>query len=418
MPDEQKAKYQYQRAIIAIFKAYYAFYVSDINGSIPYSEAFQGRYGGTFTPKYDKQQDLFTALDQEIKDAIAVLESSPAAAQTPLGNNDPFYTGSSNQTLSWIKAGNALRLKMAMRLMKRDPAKLQTIANEVIGDANQMSNIDDSWVLYTGPAYANSNGNWNPAGFAASKTVIDFMLAKNDPRLRIYYRPNKDGNYVGSYSSPDESRLPANQPLYTVADTLSQLQHRLFTPDYDEGNGAGDGVAFFPIITYAEYCFIRADLAARGITSGDAADWYNKGVTASIEFYNKRAIAAKVENYTAVDATEISNYLATAGIAFDPAKATEQIACQAYLDFFRQPSEAWAWWKRTGYPNTTSVLPWAELTSNGSVMKLPRRAALTVLPPTDLNYNNQQEAYTEMAQDPDFGSGPGDAFGRVWWDKQ
>jgi len=54
-------------AIASIYKAYYAFYVSDINGSIAYSEAFQARYGGTLTPVYDPQASLFDTLDTQIK---------------------------------------------------------------------------------------------------------------------------------------------------------------------------------------------------------------------------------------------------------------------------------------------------------------------------------------------------------------
>lgn len=419
MPEAEKAKRMYQKAIIQIFKAYFAFYVSDINGSIPYSEAFQARYGGTLTPKYDTQQELFNTLDQEVKTAVATLKTSQSTAQSLFGINDPFFGSSSDQVAAWTKAGNALRLKMGMRLMKRDPSKLQTIATEVIADPIQMASIDDSWALYTGPSYAGSTGNYNPAGFLASKPIVDFMLAKADPRLRIFYRPNEtEGKFVGSFTSPDESRLPANQPLYATSGAISQLQHRIFTPNFDEGSGVGAGQAFFPFLTYAEYCFLRADLIARNITDGDAKEWYDKGVTASIEYYNRRAVAAEVENFTRVTPNEISTYLAAPGVAFDASKATEQIACQAYLDFYRQPSEAWAWWKRTGFPNTSSVLPWSELTSNGSPMTVARRASINVLPTTSLNYENQQSAINEMEQDPGFGAGPNDTFGRVWWDKQ
>jgi hypothetical protein len=418
-PEEEKAKRIHQKAIMQIFKAYYAFYVSDINGSMPYTEAFQGRYEGTLTPKYDTQQELFNVLDQEIKDAVSTLKTAQPVAQTMLGTNDPFFGSSSDQVTAWVKAGNALRLKIGMRLMKRDLAILTTIATEVIADPVQMSGIDDSWALYTGASYADANGNWNPAGFLASKPIVDFMIAKSDPRLRIFYRRNvAAGLYVGSFPSPDASRLPANQPLYNTPGAISELQHRLFAPGYNEGNGVGDGQGFYPYLTYAEYCFLRADLIARNITPGDAKEWYEKGVRASIEYYNKRAVAAKVEDFAAVTSAEITAYLAAPGVAFNPAIATEQIACQAYLDFFRQPSEAWAWWKRTGFPNTTSVLPWANLTSNGSAMKLARRASINVLPSTNLNYQNQQDALTIMGQDPGFGTSPNDVFGRIWWDQQ
>ena len=407
----------YQNSIANIYKAYYAFYTSDINGSIPYSQAFQARYGGTLTPVYDPQQQLFDTLDLQIKAAVATLETSQPVNQVLYAAYDPFYKG---VALQWAKAGNALRLKIAMRLMKRDPSKLASIAAEVIADANQMSTIDDSWVLIVGPSFADANGNYNPTGILASKPLVTFMQTNADPRLRIFYRKNGQGIYFGSPTDPDTCSLPFYQTLYQAKDTpFSTIQYRLFTPNYAETPGvAGTGDGFFPVITYAEYCFIRAELGARGITGDNAATWYTNGVTASINFYDERATAAKISNYTAVSSTEISTYLATPGITFDPTSAIEQITCQAYLDFFKQPSEAWAWWKRNGYPNTTSVVAWSPLTSNGTVLKLTRRASLSVLAPSDANYKNQQAAFTLMAADPGFGTGPSDAFGRVWWDQQ
>jgi hypothetical protein len=282
-----------------------------------------------------------------------------------------------------------------------------------------MSSVADSWVLSTGASFADAGGNFNPSGFLAARPVVDFMKAKADPRLRLFYRPNGKGVYVGSPTAPDTAKLPAYQALYAGSDTaFSTLQQRLFTPNYNDGSGAGTGDGFYPVLTYAEYCFIRAELGARAITNDAAATWYTKGITASINFYDQRAGKAKVTGYNAVTPAEIADYLAMPGITYDPAKGIEQIACQAYLDFYRQPSEAWAWWKRTGYPNTTSVLAWAPLYSNGTALTLTRRASLQLAAPGDANYTNQKAAYDAMATDPDFGSGPADAYGRVWWDKK
>ena len=423
LPASEQPKRVNQVNIAAIFKAYYAFYVSDINGDIPYSQAFQARYGGTVTPKYDRQQALFDTLDTQIKKAVASLESTDASTQTAYGAKDPFFPAglsAADEALAWTKIGNALRLKIAMRLMKRDPNKLKSIATEVLADAKQMSDYTDSWVLYAGPSYANSanQGNWNPTGFLASKPVVDFMKATGDPRLQMYYRPAiKSGTYIGAPTNPDS--IAPNANLFQHSDSLlSQLQHRMFTPDYDEGDGAGggSGQAFFPFLTYAEYCFIRAELGAKSITNDDPQAWYNKGVEASIRFYDARAQAAKVTGYTPVSDQKISDYLTLSSAKFDAAKALDQIYCQAYLDFFRQPSEAWAWWKRTGYPNTTSVLAWEPTTLNGAALTLPRRAALNILTPADLNYQNQQDAFAAMKSDGNWGDNPGDFKGRVWWD--
>ena len=76
--DEQQTRID-EVSIASILKAYYAFYVSDINGSIPYTQAFQARYGGTLTPTYDAQKDLFDTLDLQIKTAVANLEANPSS---------------------------------------------------------------------------------------------------------------------------------------------------------------------------------------------------------------------------------------------------------------------------------------------------------------------------------------------------
>lgn len=416
MPDADKNARVHMKAISQILLSYYAFYVSDINGSIPYTQAFQARYGGTVTPGYDTQQQIFAKVDEELKAAVATLETTPGG-QISLGANDPYFNG---VVANWAKAANALRLKIAIRLMKVDPAKMKTIATEVLADPMQMADVNDSWMLKVGPSYADGAGNFNPGNFAAGKPVLDFLVAKGDPRLAMYYRPNAAGNYVGSFTSPDEAKLPANAPLYASLDNLSQLQHRLFTPNYNEldGEGAGKGKGFFPVLTYAEYCFLRADLAARNVTTDVAETWYKNGVYASIKFYSDRAVDANVTGFTAVTGPAIDAYYNKVGVKFDAAKATDQIACQAYLDFYRQPLEAWAWWKRTGFPNTTSVVAWSELKANGTPLILARRAGIDLLSTTNLNYANQQTALAEMAKNPDFGSGPNDAFGRVWWDKK
>lgn len=423
MSPEDQAKYVHLQAMTDVFKAYYAFYVSDINGSIPYSQAFQGRYGGILNPVYDPQQQLFDTLDLQIKNAVKTLETTQSIEQQLPGSKDPFFGNNTmmhpDEVLAWIKAGNALRLKIAMRLMKRDPGKLASIANEVLTDPNQMSSNNDGWVLMVGPNYANATGNYNPNGFAAARPTLDFMVANQDPRLSIYYTKNGAGNYVGSYPSPDD--VATHAALYADPDNFSMIQPRLFAPNYAYPSGPDQGVAgtgdgFFPVLTYAEYCFILADLAARNIAGTDAAGWYEKGVTASIAFYNDRAASTGIRDYTPVTPTAISDYLARPGIAYDPAKGTEQIAIQAYLEFFRQPSEAWAWWKRTGFPNSSStILPWDVIKINGNVAALPRRAPLFPKLPTDPNYDNQKAAFDDMEKDPGFGT-PDDPTGRVWWD--
>lgn len=439
LPAEEQTKYAQINAIADIPKIYYAFYVSDINGSLAYKEAFQARYGGTLTPKYESQQELFTMFDDRLKEVITALKAAPSVPQVSLGSNDLYYKG---DVAKWVKAANALRLRMAMRLIKRDPAKMAAIASEVLADpTNLMQNNEDGWVFYSDVSFT-AGGNWAPDEFRAPKPTVDFMIAQSDPRLRMFYKKNNytqanitagiaagvlpagttfnPNQYVGAPVSPDKVatvkswfvQKKVNDQL--SLDTVSYLQWRMFQP----ANNNGIGKSFFPLITYADELFMRAELAARGVTTENAEQLYYSGIEASLKFFDNAASIAKLEDYSALTPAEITAYKAAPAVVYNAAKAVELIAVQAFIDFYKQPNEAWALYKRTGYPNSTTALANENIMIDGTLYQIPRRAALSAPSSSDLNAANKQAALDDMAKDPDFGSGLDDLYGRVWWDKK
>jgi hypothetical protein len=269
------------------------------------------------------------------------------------------------------------------------------------------------------------------------------MWTTTDPRLGLFYRRNNytqaniataitarilnagtmepARRFVGAPTSPDRVSTPAIAQWFTgrrvnaglVLDTISYIQQRMFQPTF----GGGTGQAYFPVITYADQLFMRAELAARGITSETTSTLYNEGVRASIQFFNTRAAAAAVEEYAAVTDAQITAYLANPTVRFDATKALEQIAIQSFINFYKQPNEAWALWKRTGMPNRTTALANSDIMINGTVFAIARRAVVGNPSPADLNFVNKQAAIDDMKKDTEFGDQllP---FGRVWWDKQ
>ncbi len=438
MSDADKAARQMVVAMAEVLKIYYAFYVSDINGHLSYTDAFQARYGGTFTPKWESQQELFNIWDGRLKALSATLKAG-AANQVNLTTFDQYYNGNTGR---WAKAANALRMRIAMRLLKRDQAKATAIIRECIGDpALLMASNDESWV-YTVHNSFTAGGNWNPEGFRAPAPTVNFMWTTSDPRIRFFYQRNNYSQanidlavtarvldagsteparrYVGAIISPDAAQLPANRQMFLgrrvnaslVMDTLSYIQYRMFQPTF----GGGDGQGFFPLVTYADQQLMRAEAAARGITTENAETLYNDGVTASINFYSQRAGQAKVLEYSAATPAEISAYLNHPTVKYNPARAQEQIAIQAYINFFKHPNEAWANWKRTGMPNKNTALANEDIMINGSVYQIARRAVIGNPNPTDLNFANKQKALDEMKKDPGFGSDNLDPRGRIWWD--
>lgn len=453
LPEAQKASYIQLGAIARILLDYEYFYVSDIYGSIAYSHAFEGRYTLVFTVPFDTQQDIFNGIDADLKDAIAQIKSAPDG-QFAIGNFDQFYFG---DVTKWIKAANALRLRIAMRKLKVDASNAEGIIKDVLASSADelMSSNDDSWALKASSSFA-SGGNWNPDGLRATKAMVDFMVQHNDPRTRIFFTKNSyseenfnlakdqgllspsatfvDQRYVGSYASPDASASPAIQARYyttrtiekgsnnLVLDTLSNINPRLFQTAFS----GGSGIQYFPLITYADFAFMRAEIAARGIVAGDAEDFYTKGIDASINYYGKIATDGQVLDYyletgtgvqvAAPTQSEIEAYLAEDSVKYNPAKALDQIASQSFLNFFKESNEAWALLKRTGLPNNTTVLALENLYYNGELLTIPHRAPRTVPNTGDINYEYANAAIIEMEQNPNYGNGPGDISGRVWWD--
>lgn len=455
MPQEEQALRQHQWHIAQILKVYYAFYTMEINGSIPYTEAFQARYGGTLTPKYDTQEQLFGIFEQQLKQAATVL-SSDAANQKTFANADLYYKGDATK---WKKAANVLRLRIAMRLQKRKPDVLRTIALDVLSNpANVFSSNDDNLVLITGTPHAGVNSNWDPAPaiFRAPKALVDFMWETGDPRIRIFYQKNSytqehvdsakrqnllpatavwnPRQYVGSFANPDSASDAGNIARYYTTrtirkrnnagvlanftlDTLSRVQYRLFSPGVADANGQqGTGNTIFPLLTYAELCFYRAELAARGVTTESAATQYENGVKASMRMYDQFGNLAKVFDYVAITNAEIDAAYNHPKVKYDPAIGLQQIASQSYIHFFKQANEAWSLYKRTGMPNSSTVLQLERIMADGVEQRMPRRALLNAPKTTDLNYNNASAAQAEMAKDAGFGAGPTDIYGRVWWD--
>jgi hypothetical protein len=441
-------EYQYLKAIANIPLAYYAFYVTDVYDRMPYSQAFQARYTtpALLTPVYDSQQSIYDSLDTQLKNAIATLESTPTATQEALGGNDVFYGGSATE---WIKAANSLRMKIAMRWMKQNPARTTAIVNDVLADnVGLMTSTADDWIIYSTTIGTGTNSDpVNQTIYSGAHNQVAFMAQTVDPRLRIFYQQSAintqdifdsaqaqgalpdtltwDGQaYRGQYVSPalsgDPTRAFWTQKLTFsykgVAQSTyypSMIQPGLTYYTYDNTTG---GTNMFPIITYADVCFMRAELKQRGLDNDpmNVSDLYNAGIAASIQNYDTWGKNTLLPDYTPLGSNEISNYLTQPGIAFDPTNALEQICDQAYLNFFVQPNERWALMKRTGYPSTTgNIFRIEDVSSYGA---MPRRYPISAPLLSDLNYTNEATAIDSMEAEPNFGQ-INDITGRVWWDQ-
>jgi len=443
LPDAEKQKYVHLRAITRIPLAYYAFYVSDVQGSIAYTEAFKARYTGLLTPTYNSQSALYDTLENQLAASVAILKTAPAVTQTDITNYDLYYAG---KAANWIKAANSLRLRIAMRLSKRDPARMKTLVTKILADdGGLISNTNEDWKLVGGTDYS-SGGNYNPqsnSDVSGAKNLVDFMWNTGDPRIRTLFQKAPltkdmfdsakaqgvlpatlawDGQlYRGQFADPNAITNATynyyfKDLVFSYKGAPTTVRYPSFIQPNLYYNSNKKGEIVFPIITYADVCFMRAELAVTGATTEDAQTWYYNGIDASLATYDDMGSKAAVADYTPLTGAEVTNYKAQPGVVYDPANALEQISVQEYLNCYKNQNEAWATIKRTGFPSVTgNILKLETITQDNTALPMPRRFVVTYPSITSLNYKNALDAVNDMLKDPGF-STPDDITGRVWWD--
>ncbi len=185
--DERLAPYKHLAAMTYPIHIWCGLRATDLTGSMPYSEALGGWYGGTLTPKFDTQKELYTQWDKELKDAIATLSQNTIEGvnQNTLASNvDLIYGG---DVTKWIKFCNTLRLKIAVRLINNAPQWASQIAQEVVQDGRIMDSNDDDFYWYGGSKFRHTVGD-RPS--TATKPFVDMLRNNLDPRLLFYYEKN------------------------------------------------------------------------------------------------------------------------------------------------------------------------------------------------------------------------------------
>lgn len=319
---DAKANVNY-KGVATILRAWVFGLLTDAYGDIPYRQA--GDIRQYLTPEYNTQKDVYFGLLDELKAAGASLTTSG----NPIAG-DIIYGGKTDR---WKKLANALRLRIALRIADREPDKAKTVINEVLNDAGGLiASVDEiARFVYTTPPQQNPIGAWFDTrdDFRVGKTLVDKLYALNDPRLPIFANKPTDPavtSYVG---------VPSGL-------TNSDANNLGFAKTSKPGAYFYAATAPAVIVSYAEVLFGRAEAAARGFTTEDAAELY------------KQAIKASFNQYGITDQTVISNYLGQAAVQYDAGNFRKSIGEQKWIALFGQGLEAFAEWRRLDYPQLTA----------------------------------------------------------------
>ncbi|AII50819.1 SusD/RagB family nutrient-binding outer membrane lipoprotein [Hymenobacter sp. APR13] len=366
--------------------------MTDYWGDMPYFDAFKGVTDANTQPSYDAQQAIYEDFLKELKEAAAALDDTRRGnygqADLLFGNAGSHAASTSLPAVNnrWRRFANSLRLRVAMRLSKVNPALAEQQVRDALASGVMASNAESAIMKNTGGSIRiNQNPLAVVLNFADSRisaTLVDYLTRYNDPRLNIFADPVSSSNpaRVGLPNGLSATQLA--QPQYSPA-SFSQGGARYKNTSNDQN-----------LLTYSEVCFLRAEAALRGWDSqGSAQSWYETGVREAM------ALAG------VTDGAAITAYLNGPLVRFNPAQAQQQISTQKWLSLFGHSGfEAYAEYRRTGFPVLQQVPNQGE--TNGQVprrMRYPSTEALQ-------NPNGYQQALGRQ--------GPDLMTTRIWWDKQ
>ncbi|MBK6977017.1 MAG: SusD/RagB family nutrient-binding outer membrane lipoprotein [Cytophagaceae bacterium] len=300
---------------------------TDMHGEIILTQAFD-QTRKTFD--YDSQEAVYAEVVKLANEGIGLLaKTDGAVSQAYMTRGDKIYAG---DRAKWTKFAYGLLARNANNLINKssyNPDKVIEYADKAMASIN-----DDAMVAFDGTVSTNSSF-WGPTranmnAFRQTKFIVGLMdstvfKGARDPRISSILVPSTDGVYRGHTANTAEVttaavRIPTPWGI-VGAPTAATPGKYLFR-----------NAAPFPLMTYAEMQFIKAEAA---FIKGDkemALTAYKNGISASIDMVNKYTIDPTPK----IDAAAKAAFLAKPSIV--PASASElslsQIMTQKYIALF------------------------------------------------------------------------------------
>ncbi|MGK6349833.1 SusD/RagB family nutrient-binding outer membrane lipoprotein [Parapedobacter sp. DT-150] len=382
---------------------------SDKVGPLIYSRYNQPDESGAIA--YDPMPELYNNFFMDLDTACNILSSKQGEpTSSAMSKSDLAYTG--DNYARWLKFANTLRLRMALRLAFVAPEVAQLQGEKALDPASGglLEEVADNCLIRLNADHPLNiiTSSWSDTRMGAP--VESVLGGYHDPRLGKWFLPAVDPAVNGQYKG---IRSGVNIDAKSRYDNYSRL-----VPQPQR----------MQLMVAPESWFLRAEAALRGwANAGDAKANYEKGIDKSFEMYGISAQAAAYKADAAskpmpyVDPKALnpgennvaagSPYLSTITIKWDDAAANDQklerIITQKWIAIFPDGDEAWAEYRRTGYP---ILFPVVVNYSGGVIPTIP---GVRRMPYPQREYNSNS---TAVAAAVEMLGGPDNGGTRLWWD--
>lgn len=396
--EQTRDKEPTMNAIARIWKVVTLHRLSDYFGPIPYS-----KIGIDSTVvRYDSQKDIYYDFFKELDEACADLKNN--MDKISFADKDLIYQGNNAK---WLKFANSLRLRLALRISKVEPAKAKTEAEKAFAEGVMLVPGDGAYFSSSNVFPHGLNAHISRQSTCMSATMESLLKGYNDPRLSVYWLPAAtDGEYRGVRNGM--SVAEQNMPIHSAANNSQPGPP--YRPELKD-------VTPMVCMYASEVYFLRAEGALNGWNMGGTAkDLYEKGIETSML---EHGITNPTTINTYINGTSLP--MAPGGFFNTPAltdipvkfsaieeKQREQIGTQKWLALFPEPHEAWAEIRRSGYPKFYPLIH----SENPDIEPTRMIRRISFL---DREVIANGEAV--KAAVPLLGGGPDNVSTPLWWDK-
>ncbi|MER0440744.1 RagB/SusD family nutrient uptake outer membrane protein [Emticicia sp. W12TSBA100-4] len=292
---EEKGKWDYSGVAKAI-QAWSWQSTTDYHGEMILKEMFEPN---RYVFDYDTQEEVYAEVVRVANNALTDLNRTDGIVSTAsLSRGDLVYKGDRTK---WIKFVYGVLARNAHHLSNKSTYNPDKVIEYV--DKSFVSNADNFNIPHAGTSSTDANffgptrnnmGSYRQSAYIVALLDGTILKAK-DPRLALTLSPSVDGTYRGvntTFGDPNSANVNTRIPtLWNTVPGVTALTGKYMFQDKID----------YPIMTYSELQFIKAEALFKKGDKAKALEAYKNGITAHM-------------NYVGVAAKDQTDYLASAAV--------------------------------------------------------------------------------------------------------
>lgn len=256
--------------------------LTDMHGEIIIKEAY---ISNKSTFNYDSQEFAYSEVKRLCDSAALLFNRTDGVVNTAYtAKGDIMYKG---DKAKWVKFMNGLLAMNAHHLSNKASYSADKVIEYV--DKALASNSDDAMMPFAATVSDDANffgpmrnnmGTFIQSEFAVNSMNGTVFGGVVDPRLPLLLVKADDGQYHGLKPTAGNKSVTADKVPYTLWGTKTLTAGQ-------KGKFLFDNAVGFPLMTYAQLQFIKAEAAFKKDDFAMALDAYKKGISAHFDFVNK-----------------------------------------------------------------------------------------------------------------------------------